>query len=189
MNAGRSLTIQDLERQAEQIMLSGRETKEQAFARLLLSHPEAYAAYRARHNRSTSRRVCEAAGVEERTLRAWQLRGLLKMEASPAGEKWRRYTFADVVCIALMKRLTQAGFSARHAADCINDNRKYWEDNPSGRFYLLVQFTEHGVQYVGTNTPETVISTLRPADSPEPDMVTVIAVHRVADEVQTKLFY
>jgi DNA-binding transcriptional MerR regulator len=187
MNAGRSVTIQDLEREAAQIALSGSETYDQAFERLLVANPEVYAAYRLRHDRSTSSGVCEAAGVEERTLRAWQLRGLLKMKASPAGEKWRRYTFADVVCVALMKRITQAGFSARHAAEIINDNRKYWEANPSGRYYLLVKSTENGIEYGGTNAQEDLISTLYPFGSPEPAMVTVIAVHRVADEVKAKL--
>jgi DNA-binding transcriptional MerR regulator len=138
----------------------------------------------------TSKIICRVTGVQERTLQAWQLRGLLKLAAdADASRTWRRYSFADAVCVALMKRITQAGFSARHAADIINDNRKYWEGNPSMRFYLLVQSTEYGVQYAGTNAQQDLISTLYPFGSPEPAVVTVIAVHRVADEVKMKLLY
>lgn len=138
----------------------------------------------------TSKHVCAATGVRERTLQAWQLRGLLKIEARADGEKWRRYTFADVIAIALMSRLTQTGFSARHAADCVNGTRERWEGNPAAPCYLTVRSTKYGVSYFGASgaiAKDLVIAKIWPFDGSGPDMVTVIAVHRVAQEIQTKL--
>ena len=62
------MTIQALESEAKKISLQscGRETKEQAFARLLDSDPEAYAAYRAQHNAGPMIATLEAAGVKIR---------------------------------------------------------------------------------------------------------------------------
>ena len=124
-------TYRELEREAEQTALHSTETKEQVLGRLLEANPEIHAQYRAQHNRPSSKRICEALGVEERIVRQWQLRGMLKIEARSGGGKWRHYTFTDVVCIALMNGLTQAGFSGRWAAECINDNRRYFGGGPT----------------------------------------------------------
>lgn len=61
------MTIQALEAEAKKIAFqSGGETKEQAFARLLDSNPEAYAAYRAQHNAGPMIATLEAAGIKIR---------------------------------------------------------------------------------------------------------------------------
>jgi hypothetical protein len=62
------MTIQALEAEAKQIAFQSRgaETKEQAFARLLVSDPEAYAAYRAQHNAAPMVATLEAAGIKIR---------------------------------------------------------------------------------------------------------------------------
>jgi hypothetical protein len=62
------MTIQELEAEAKKIALQSRgaETKEQAFARLLDSDPEAYATFRAQHNAAPMVAALEAAGVKIR---------------------------------------------------------------------------------------------------------------------------
>jgi hypothetical protein len=167
-------TIADLFREAEQIALDGKETKEHAFGRLLEAHPEAYESFRAKQNaQNTSKTVCRVAGIEERTLRDWLLRGLLKIETSdmpgaPDSRKWRRYTFGDMITIAVIKRLTETGFSASHAADCVNSNRHYWENDPFGRFYLVVRHNDNGAYgYQGTKDPSGLESILHPAGAPD----------------------
>lgn len=191
----KNITYADLAKQAERIALHSAETKEQALARLLEANPEINAAYRAAHNRPSSKRICEALGIDERIVRQWQLRGILKIEARSRREKWRHYTFVDVVSLALMKRLVDAGFSGRHAADCINDNHKYIEQDPMRRFYLVLTRRAGRFGWVGDNSeiPEMMRKVARILEPEEegndsPGVVTIIAVHHVAREVQSKLF-
>jgi hypothetical protein len=57
------MTIQSIEKEAAAIALKGGETKEQAYARLLQLHPEAYAEYRIQHNAKAVVETLRAAGV------------------------------------------------------------------------------------------------------------------------------
>lgn len=136
----------------------------------------------------TAETVTSILGIPPRTLRAWHLRGLLRTEVEENGnavpDKWRRYTVADIVAVAVMRALVQSGFSARSAGECVNHNRKYFRENPTAPFFIVSVGDAHQTEpsWSGTNMPGVVMSLLADAE-----VMAVVAVHSVAKRVYTEL--
>jgi hypothetical protein len=138
----------------------------------------------------TPKQIAGACGITPVCLRSYHGYGL-KSEGPVTGDaegKRRHYTFCDGVAAAVMNRIVQRGISRRHAADIVNDWRKYF----AGRFWLAVfpgPDAEEAPGRQGGNTAPDIaklVAKARP-DGSMPAEVIILAVHEIAADVRNRL--
>jgi DNA-binding transcriptional MerR regulator len=129
--------------------------------------------------------VTELLGEGKSVIHSWHAAGLKtdaeleKREDDEPG--WRKYTFRDLICLSVMKKLIEAGFTRAQAADVCNDAvraRNYFE---VPNYVLVVRKNpEPGVvlDWEGTNARKDLPKVLGKGVS------VAIAVHQLAKNLR-----
>lgn len=143
-------------------------------------------------------------GRQVATLRTFHYLGGLKTDAELAGEQGahRRYSFRDLIALAVVGDLINRGISLKWAAELVEDNRKhlgereFWlcvsQGLPDDDFYTVPawqdpvhDWRQPGIKYRGLTRAADAIGMVM--DGKMGAVSVVVAVHRIAQELRVRL--
>lgn len=78
----------------------------------------------------SSNQICDATGLRRTTLDAWILRRYLKLGLGPGTGRERRFSFEEVILIAVAAELSRLGLTASAATTAANrmlNSESYWQ--------------------------------------------------------------